>query len=46
VDYLEHGLTVPYRRASAGPEQNYFGLKIFGGKVRPFTSPIGAIHGV
>jgi hypothetical protein len=39
VDYLEHGRTFPNRRANAGPDQNYFGLKIFLGKVRPFTSP-------
>jgi hypothetical protein len=39
VDHLERSHTFPNRRASAGPGQNYFGLKIFLGKVRPFTSP-------
>jgi len=37
VNNLEHRRTFPNRRANAGPEQNYFGLKIFLGKVRPFT---------
>jgi hypothetical protein len=39
VDYLELGRTFPDRRANAGPDQTCYGLQIFLGKVRPFTSP-------
>ncbi len=47
MDYLEHGRTVPNRRANAGPEQNYFGLKIFLGEGAPVhVTPPRAIHKV
>jgi hypothetical protein len=34
VDYVEHGRSFPNRRANAGPEQNYFGLKSSAEEVR------------
>src|SRR3984893_7847639 len=39
VDYLEHGRTFPTGAPTPAHDQTCYGLSIFLGKVRPFTSP-------